>query len=83
MPVFVAGGLRGSTATSALVIECIRGVVYRQKGGGEGGRKRAVSPQCEVRLKWRRPNLREAGRTTENPMLCYAGERLGVAFCVF
>ena len=42
-----------------------RGVVYRQKKGGGG--KRAVSPQCEVRLKmataepaWGRPNHRKS-----------------------
>ena len=34
--------------TFASVVCSIRGVVYRQK---KGGRKRVVSPQCEVRLK--------------------------------
>ena len=43
------------------------GVVYHQKKRGGGGRKRAVSAQCEVRLKmagaepaWGKPNHRES-----------------------
>ena len=50
-----------------------------KKGGGSA--RFHHSARCAS--KWRRPNLREAGRTTGNPMQCYAGERLGVAFCVF
>ena len=51
---------------------------YKKKGGGSARFHHSAS--CAS--KWRRPNLREAGRTTGNPMQCYAGERLGVAFCV-
>ena len=56
------------------------GVVYRPKKGG-GSARFQHSARCAS--KWRRPNLHEASRTTRNPMLCYAGERLGVAFSVF
>ena len=47
---------------------------------GEGSVRFQHSARCAS--KWRLPNLREAGRTTGNPMLCYAGEQLGVAFSV-
>ena len=53
----------------------------KKRGGGGGSARFHHSARCAS--KWRRPNLREAGRTTGNPMLCYAGERLGVAVCVF
>ena len=42
------------------------GVVYRQKiggGGGGGGRKRAVSAQCEVRLKMATAGLKQILRS--------------------
>ena len=61
---------------------CEKGVLCtanKKRGGGSA--RFHHSARCAS--KWRRPNLREAGRTTGNPMQCYAGERLGVAFCVF
>ena len=59
----------------------IRGCCVPPKRTGGGSARFHHSARCAS--KRRRPNLREAGRTTGNPMLCYAGERLRVAFCVF
>ena len=59
------------------------GVVYWCTAKKKGGGSTRFHHSARCASKWRRPNLREAGRTTGNPMLCYAGERLGVAFCVF
>ena len=60
-----------------------KGVLCTAKKKGGGSARFHHSARCAS--KWRRPNLREAGRTAGNPtcMPCYAGERLGVAFCVF
>ena len=73
---------RGFFLRSRMFVRCRKGVLctaYKKKGGGSA--RFHHSARCAS--KWRRPNLREAGRTTGNPMQCYAGERLGVAFCVF
>ena len=56
------------------------GVVYSQRKGGGSVRFQHSGRSA---WKWRPPNLREAGRTIGNPMLGYAGERLGFAFSVF
>ena len=60
-----------------------RGCCVPPKRGGGGGRKRAVSPQCEVRLKmataeptWGRPNHRKSyamlcGWATWGRFLCF------------
>ena len=50
-----------------------------KKGGGSAYFQH--SARCAS--KWWQPILHEASRTTGNPMLCYAGERLGVAFSDF
>ena len=60
-----------------------KGVLCTAKKRGGGGESARFQHSARCASKWRRPNLREAGRTTGNPMLCYAGERLAVAFCVF
>ena len=60
---------------------CQGRVVYRQTKKGGGSARFHHSARCAS--KWRRPNLSAAGRTTGNPMLCYAGERLAVVFRVF
>ena len=60
---------------------CQGRVVYRQTKKGE--EVRGFTTVRGAPSKWRRPNLSAAGRTTGNPMLCYAGERLAVVFRVF
>ena len=45
-----------------------KGVLCTAKKKGGGSARFHHSARCAS--KWRRPNLREAGRTAGNPMLC-------------
>ena len=51
--------------------------MYCQKRGGGGGGEHAVSAQCEVR-----PQNGDGRTCVRQAEPHYAGERLGVAFCV-